>query len=359
MPKRPGLGSAAACFRPEKLDGVKWIDVDPAYIEGRGWAASEVDSPFDRIPTRFQDVLPAIWGLGQSSTGEYFDFETDSTAIAVRCEFESNIFGEQNFNWCAFSGVDLYVYDDIENRWRWAAAAQPFVEWSTDVTYSLTWNLPEKSRRFRMYLPLRNRLRALHLGVDDGALVTVLPPTDPRRSIVYYGTSIIHGAYTVRAGLCLTSRIGRALGRQVVNLGFSGGAKLEAEAAELLAELDPAIFVCDPFHNVTSSIVAERMERFFEILCERHPQTPVLLVSAPPVFNDFLYPDRSEEDDKKTRLFAEISGTLSVRYANFEFLPGGDLYPEDTSQDGIHPNDEAFGMMARKLVPIIQRLIKA
>lgn len=354
--KRPGLAHASACFTPAILDGLKWTEVDSSVVEGRGWDSAETENPFDRVPLRMNDKMPAVWGLGKSTTGEYFDFETDSTAVAVRTVLASDFYGEQNFNFCACSGVDLYVWDDGESRWRWAAAAQPFVKWSKDVTYSLVWNLPPKKRRFRMYLPLRNHLLRLYLGFDDDSNADLLPRANIK-NIVYYGTSIIHGAYSVRAGLCLTSRINRALNRPVVNLGFSGSACLEAEMAELMSELDPAIFICDPYHNVSSGIVAERMEKFFDILCTKRPGTPVVLVSAPPVFNDFLYPDRVAEDSMKTKLFHEISKTLKSKYENFTFIPGEDLYPEETSQDGIHPNDEAFGAMARKLIPIISQIL--
>lgn len=356
--KRPGLRAASSCFEPVELNDIEWIEVDSKFIEGRGWESSETEAPFDRVPLRVKEELPGVWGLGQSSTGEYFDFETDSTAVVVRTLLEKDAFGENNFNKSAFSGVDLYVWDSNENRWRWAAAAQHFVKWSNDVTYSLVWNMPAGKRRFRMYLPLRNRLLKLFIGVDEGAKIELLPRAKVK-NIVYYGTSIIHGAFSVRAGLCLTSRLNRTLGRPVVNLGFSGAACLEPEMAELLSELDPAVYICDPYHNVWSGLVSERMERFFDILCTKRPGTPVVLVSAPPVFNDFLYPDCVAEDTNRTRLFHDISKTLSAKYSNFHFVPGEDFYSDETSIDGVHPNDEAFGSMAKILTPVIAGVMNA
>lgn len=350
--KRPGLPGASSCFSHVVLTGLEWTEILSDVVEGRGWADTE--KTFDRIPKRVAKLLPLVYGLGGSPTGEYFDFISDTTAVAVRTGLEFDMYGENNFNTTAFSGCDLYVFDENENRWRWAAAAQHGVPWNLNTEYGLVWNLPSGTRRFRMYMPLRNRLKHFQLGTDEGSVTKILPRRAVK-NIVYYGTSIIHGAYSVRSGLCLTSRIGRALNRPVINLGFSGGARLEAEMANLMAELDPAVFVCDPYHNVDAVIVRERMERFFDILCEARPDTPVLLLGAPPVLNGWLYPDSAAVDVEKVKLFDEISQKISCRHCNFRYVPGHDFYGSDeVSLDGVHPNDEAFGNMAKILVPIIR-----
>lgn len=354
--KRPGLQSAAGAFSHVPLAGLVWTDIGPDALEGRGWQDTEM--PFDRIPKQAEETLPVVYSLGFSPTGEYFDFISDTTAVAVRTGLARSQYGENNFNTTAFSGCDLYIYDESEERWRWAAAAPHFISWGEDTEYSLVWNMPEGKRRFRIYMPCRNRLAYFKLGTDEGS-TTVIQPRTTVKSIAYYGTSIIHGAFVTRAGLCLTSRIGRALDRPVINLGFSGAAVLEPEMAELLAGLNPAAYVCDPYHNLTPEIIRERMEKFFDILCTARPGTPVLLVGAPPVLNGWLYPDVVAIDNEKTALFEEISSRLSSRYSNFQYIPGTGIYGSDeVSVDGIHPNDEAFGNMAASLIPRIADAIK-
>ena len=185
--------------------GLRWIDVHGDDVEGRGWSEG-LEKPFDRIPKRFASSLPSVWGNGVTPTGMFFEFESDTTTVSVRTEFGSNHFGENNFNFCAFSGTDLYVFDESRGDWRWAGAAGHGTKWQRVTEYSLTKKLPPAKRRFRLYLPLRNRLLALSLGVDDASQTKLVPPRT-EKPIVYYGTSIIHGAYNIRPGLALTSRL--------------------------------------------------------------------------------------------------------------------------------------------------------
>lgn len=71
--------------------GRTWIDIGGKDVEGRGWNDTEL--PFDRIPKRFAKDLPQVWGNGLSSTGEFFEFESDTTSVAVRTEFAGRCFG--------------------------------------------------------------------------------------------------------------------------------------------------------------------------------------------------------------------------------------------------------------------------
>ena len=157
--------------------------------------------------------------------------------------------------------------------------------------------LPKQVRRSRLYLPLRNRLASLKLGVDTASKTKLIPPRK-ERPVVYYGTSIIHGAFNIRPGLALTSRLERKVKRPVVNLGFSGGARLDPAAATMLAELDAAVYVCDPYHNLSPDLIRQNFEAFFDELCSKRPTTPVLLVGAPPVLNGWLRPDVSRNDEE-------------------------------------------------------------
>lgn len=351
-PRRPGLPWAVASFSSPVIDGLSWTLVPPDAVEGRGWLDTAM--PFDRLPQKAEKIDKGLWDASRSTTGQCVDFETDSTAVAVRTKLGLAQYGEPNFNASAHSGVDLYAWDDSQGRWRWAAAAQHFLEWKPEMEYGLCWNLPCRMRRFRLYLPMRNQLLALSIGTDEGSAMRLLPPRRVR-PLVYYGTSIIHGAFSTRAGLGVPQILGRRLGVPVVNLGFSGAARLEPEMAGILAELDAGAFVCDPYHNVTADIFKKNAGPFFDILCGAHPETPVLLLSAPPLLNAWLYPGIAEENAIRSRLFAETSLELAARHANFRFVPGEGFYgSDDVSVDGVHPNDAAFAHMADALEPILR-----
>ncbi len=342
------------CFSGPIIDNLDWNEVSPNDVEGRGWR--DTAAPFDRLPPEAEKIAQDLWGASRSTTGECFEFETDSTAIAVRTKLGLAQYGEPNFNSSAFAGCDLYCWDETQNRWRWAATAQHMVEWKPITEYGLCWSLKKTARRFRMYLPMRNQLLALWVGVDEGSSFRLIPPRR-EKPLVYYGTSIIHGAFSIRAGLGVPQILGRELGVPVINLGFSGAARLEPAMADILAQLDAGVFVCDPYHNSTIDSFKANAEPFFGKLCAARPETPVYLLSAPPVLNAWMWPDIVLAEHKiRSRLFADTGAMLEKRHPNFRFIDGENFYgSDDTSIDGIHPNDVAFDQMAKILAPILRK----
>ena len=52
--------------------------------------------------------------------------------------------------------------------------------------------------------------------------------------------------------------VGRILNREVLNLGFSGNCRMQAEVAALLVELKPSAFVVDCLPNMDATTVAQR-----------------------------------------------------------------------------------------------------
>jgi GDSL-like Lipase/Acylhydrolase family/N-terminus of Esterase_SGNH_hydro-type len=77
-------------------------------------------------------------------------------------------------------------------------------------------------REWLLYLPLYNGIASLEVGVPAGATLERAPAALRGRDkpIVFYGTSITHGACASRPGTCHTALLHRRYGRPVVNLGF-------------------------------------------------------------------------------------------------------------------------------------------
>jgi hypothetical protein len=112
-------------------------------------------------------------------------------------------------------------------------------------------------RPYCLYLPLYNSPETLEIGIEAGAHLKPLPPRD-EKPILFYGTSILHGASAARAGMGIPAIVGRRLRRSVINLAFSGNGKMEPEIADLLAELDPCLFVVDCLPNMVATEITER-----------------------------------------------------------------------------------------------------
>jgi hypothetical protein len=135
-------------------------------------------------------------------------------------------------------------------------------------------------REYLLYLPLYNGVSSVEIGIPKESSLSQGPvrSADRQKPIVFYGTSITQGGCASRPGMVHTAIVGRWFDRPVINLGFSGNGRMEPEVAQLLAELDPVVYVIDCLPNMDAKQVEERTEPLVRTLLKAHPQTPVLLV---------------------------------------------------------------------------------
>jgi lysophospholipase L1-like esterase len=243
------------------------------------------------------------------------------------------------------SGLDLYARDE-QGRDRWLAVNRPDAQQMQLVLAADIDALPaSQPRLYTVYLPLYNGVESLEIGVAAGCRFEPVPPrTD--KPLVFYGTSIMHGACASRPGMSITGIVGRRLDRPVINLGFSGNGRMEAEVGELLAELEPSVYVIDCLPNMTGPEVAERAEPLVHQLREARPECPILLVED----RTYTYaPFRRSARDRHTAARAALrSAYQKLTEAGFErlyYLAGDPLLGDDgeAATDGSHPSD--LGMM--------------
>ena len=104
-------------------------------------------------------------------------------------------------------GLDLYAKDDA-GRWRWLGIGRPTrVPDNVDTLVAV---IPATPREYMIYLPLRNGVASLEIGVTRGSPITAAParPTG-RKSIAFYATSITHGISASRPGITHPARLQR------------------------------------------------------------------------------------------------------------------------------------------------------
>ena len=85
--------------------------------------------------------------------------------------------------------------------------------------------------------------------------------------------------------MAFTAIVGRQLDVAVINLGFSGSGKMEPAMADLLAELDPSVYVLDCVWNMSPEEVSVRVEPFVKRLRLARPNTPIVLAEDSSVQN--------------------------------------------------------------------------
>lgn len=214
-----------------------WHDVTKWGVEGRGWADQERKRWFDRFPAKAEGkVTPAVWSLSRDSAGMMVRFKTDATAIHARYKLAKSNIGMPHMPPTGVSGLDLYARD-TDGKWKWVQVTKPNAQ---TVEQQIIAGLAPGEREYAAYLPLYNGIESLEIGVPKGAKFEGLAPR--AKPIVFYGTSITHGACASRPGMVHTAILGRRLDMPVINCGFSGNGKMDAAVGDLLIELDAAAY---------------------------------------------------------------------------------------------------------------------
>jgi hypothetical protein len=336
-----------------KIKGLRWFDVREWGIEGKGFA--DTSCYYERLPRRAKSLLPELWPMSKDGVGFCCDFETNADHIGARWRMRLNQLDGANMSRAAFSGVDLYTAHS--KTWRWAGVG--FRHTDRVAEDILTEGMEPVRRRFRLYFPLRNPVLKMTIGVPHEAEFQPIAPRSGK-PIVFYGSSIVHGAYASRPGLVHPAILGRKLGLPVINLGFSGVARMQEAMAHLLAELDAAAFVIDPLPNMDVELVNKNAERFLRILCNTKPQIPVLLVEDFPQTFAGLRPAMRDGYRQKWRAFEKLfcrlkdEGFASLHYVRNPRDFDGDT---DATVDGIHPNERGYELLTNLLInPLRKRL---
>ncbi len=336
-----------------------WTDIRQLGVEGRGW--TDTKDYYDRLPAKAETtVRPPVWNLARNSAGLLVRFRSDASAIHARWALTSPNLAMPHMPATGVSGLDLYVKMP-GGSWHWLAVGQPKAQ-TNEV--ELVSGLPEGEREYLLYLPLYNGTRFVELGVPAGSWLQPAGPWGPgrRKPIVFYGTSILQGGCASRPGMCHSAIVGRRLNWPTLNLGFSGNGKMEPELADLLAELDPAVYVLDCLPNMLGREVAERVVPFVRRLRAAHPETPIVLVEDRTYANAFLLPEKQVRHEQSRRALREAwrqlrkEGVKHLYYMPGDSLIGGD---GEGTVDGSHPTDLGFMRQADAFTKTLRPLLKA
>tara|TARA_B100001029_G_scaffold179625_1_gene189974 strand:+ start:1124 stop:2251 length:1128 start_codon:yes stop_codon:yes gene_type:complete len=356
-------GSMTLAFTPNLFaqnfnfseDDVDWYDVKELGVEGKGW--SDTKKFFDRLPSKAQGLVrDRVWDLSRDSAGMCFRFVSDSPNIYVRYELSRESLSMTHMAATGHSGVDLYAQDGMGID-RWVAVVRPGKQ-KMDTT--LAKDLAPGSRRYTLYLPLRNGVESLEIGVVKGQSFTALSPRN-EKPIVFYGTSIMHGACASRPGMAFPSILGRRLRRPIINLGFAGNGRMEIEVGSLLVELNPCVFVIDCLPNMNESTVSERAVPLVKKIRETHEKTPILLVEDRSFTSTRFFPARKKRHQKnRIALKNAFKELQNLGLKNIFYLDGDNLLGQDgeAATDGSHPSDLGMVRYADAYEPALRAILK-
>ena len=354
---RSAFAHAETPISPDKAEAdgdVLWYDLQLLVIEGQ--AFDETKAPYDRLPAKAEGVVRApVWGLSRHSAGICARFVTDAAVIHARWKLISDRLAMSHMPATGVSGLDLYVKTD-EGRWRWLAVGRPT---EPENSVRLVSGIPVGRREYLLYLPLYNGVSSVAVGLPKSA---ELAKPEPRseKPIVFWGTSITQGGCASRPGMVHTAILGRRLNRPVVNMGFSGNGRMEAEVAELLAEIDASVYVVDCLPNLTAPDVAARTEPLVRILRKARPQTPIVLVEDRSYTDSFLLPDkRKRNNDSRAALHKVYEKLKQDGVGQLYYLEGENLLGADGegTVDSSHPTDLGFVRQADAFEPLLRKAL--
>ena len=132
----------------------------------------------------------------------------------------------------------------------------------------------------------------MRIGVARGSKFEGLVPR--AKPIVFYGTSITHGACASRPGMVHTAILGRRLDRPVVNLGFSGNGRMDQTVGDYLVQIDASLFVIDCLPNMGPADVSAKCVPLVKQLRSAKPLIPIVLVEDRRFTNDWITPEKQQ-----------------------------------------------------------------
>lgn len=340
-------------------DGLKYYDLSEFPLLGT--LAPDATARYSRLPDTLKDSIRAdLWNLGLNSAGLAVRFRSDSPRLSARWH-SRNKFNMNHMTATGIRGLDLYVLQG-DSVWTTMSSARPAFHNHNSTSNLVTDMTPGVMREYMLYLSLYDGVDSLYVGVDSSAVV--LPPAIdlPRRGkpVIMYGTSILQGGCATRPGMAHTNILERQLQREVVNLGFSGNARLDPCIAYLMAENDASLFVLDMLPNCSADMLDERLEDFVSILREKHTSTPIVLVESPifPIarFNNEVSQTLAEKNARLRKIYERIlsAGDDNIYYFEAENILG-DGY--EMTVDNYHFTDSGFQRFADSMLPLLQSLL--
>lgn len=151
------------------------------------------------------------------------------------------------------------------------------------------------------------------------------------------------------------------LGVQFVNLGFSGNGLGEPELARLINQISGTSFIILDYEGNARKSIINTLGPFVDILRERHPQTPILIMSKIRFARDIDGSDAYESlmslRDFQINL---VNDRKTAGDENIYFLDGSKVLGDDYFEcmvDGIHPSDLGSQRIADALLLAIREIL--
>lgn len=315
----------------------------------------ETTQSFHRLDTLEYPALPiAVKRLLTNAAGIAVSFTTNSSSISAKwCVSDRKQLS--NMTAIANKGLDLYIKKN--GKWQYAGVGRPSADCNETV---LVENMDLSEKECLLYLPLYDEVGQVEIGVDKNATIKA-SATPFKKRILVYGSSIVQGASASRPGLAYPARLSRETGLNFINMGFSGSAKMEAAAAEMVASIPADAYILDCVPNSSPEQIKERTANFVSVIRKHHPQAPIIVI--PSIVREHGHFDQEVGEyvkDQNEAIATEVQLLQQKGVKDLYFVNPGHLLGQDHEGtiDGVHPNDIGFDRMLQQLKPEIITILK-
>lgn len=324
---------------------------------------------YRRVPESMLDsIRPPLKRLSQQTSGGRIRFATDAGEITVRITLSDTVI-KTHMTPLNMAGAELYAGTGAQLRR--VALLRPQAEGAGTVPFEKmdgygicrtsehTVALSGTMETYTLYLPIFAGVEEILIGLPETASLLPAQAYAVEKPVVFYGSSITHGACAGRPSLTYPARVCAALDADFINLGFAGNALGDLEIAEYIAGLDMSVFVLDYDWNApTPEFLLETHKPFFDAVRSQNPDLEILIISR-------FESGHKPIEDTAAR-FEVIRQTCEAA------LHGGDrhvtlldgrtfftLHESDLClMDFTHPNDYGFHRMAEKILPVLAQVLK-
>lgn len=309
--------------------------------------------PFDNTPkfhridtAKYIELPAAVKKLYTHAAGLFVTFKSNTSKLSLRWKTVDAALGN-NSTPIMSRGFDAYIKE--VNGWRFAGVARPDLK-NAESTATVVEDMAKTEKEFLLYFPLYKELLDFDVIIDENAsFIDTKQSFD--KTIVIYGSSIVHGASASRPGLAYPAQLGRKLNANVINMGVSGNARMEPAVADMLSDIGSVdLIIMDCVPNSSPEEVKERTFNFVKRLRKSHAQTPILMVeSITRQLGNYNLKWRARliEQNKNFRLQYERLQQAGCK--NLYYIPTDHLIGDDSegTVDGTHPTDVGFERMLK------------
>ncbi|HOK56160.1 MAG TPA: SGNH/GDSL hydrolase family protein [bacterium] len=260
------------------------------------------------------------------------------------------------------NGICEIYFGDFFERWYFVSENPSIIEIQYPQNLEKLKELKkEKGLKFdpevvRIILPHLVDLRILEIEGEFN------PPEKnqvPDKKFIAYGSSITHGGFSIVPSYTYVSKTAYILGMDAINLGLGGGAHLEKEIADYIAERDDWEFgVFELGVNMVGGFEVDQFEKrvdyFVEKIVKENPEKYLFFIDIFPFYMDF-------DNQEKQKKFREIvkNKVKQIKKKNVIHISGFKILKDvrGLMTDRVHPSSQGFEEMGYNLASILKKYV--